>query len=308
MLSKGLSSGVTFDGRDTGDRSYCQQSYEVLLKPNVEFVGANEIPNELREEIGVQLRLYSVNLVGLRGDAEYRHCGSGTFVKIDEVAYIVTASHCCEALHDYEALGLVLTGFRHRKLIPAIPVPVIVGTREEDAWGPDVALIPIPASEIGSISARMSFSNLTGVREAMLGGVPDPQQGLWAVVGAPVATSDLANPSDLEFAQTVHWMSIDRKYRRGEWDYLDFGIPLDAPSLLESYGGVSGGGIWQVDVCRDQNGTWGWLFPPKLEGCAFYQTPPEGDRIYIRGHGRQTIYQNAVDAVWGLGREPTRSS
>ena len=131
----------------------------------------------------------------------------------------------------------------------------------------------------------------------MVAAAPDAERGLWAVVGAPAETSDLANPSDLEFAQTVHWLGVDRQHEREGFDYVDLGIPMGAPGRLRSYGGVSGGGLWQIDVLRRPDGTWGWLAPPKLEGCAFYQTAPDHDLVFIRCHGRKSIYEHGLSVL-----------
>jgi hypothetical protein len=263
------------------------------------FVQIGAIPIELREEIASHLRKYSVNLIGLRGEDEFRFCGSGTLVRVDDEPFIITAAHCAEALRGCQALGLVICEFRHRAMIPVVPDPIIVEARVEDTWGPDLAFIPLPASQVGAISARMSFCNLSRAQAAALSGDLDAERGLWAIVGAPAETSNLTQPSDLEFAQTVLWMGVDRTHKRNAWDYIDLGIPVDAPGRLRTYGGMSGGGIWRIDICRSKEGEWGWLSPPCLEGVVYYETAAENGLVFLRGHGRQSVYRHGIAAIVG---------
>ena len=73
--------------------------------------------------------------------------------------------------------------------------------------------------------------------------------------------------------------AVDRQPRVGEWDYIDLGVPVDAPGRLNSYAGMSGGGIWRVDISRGPEGKWGWISPPSLEGVVFYQTAEENGLV-----------------------------
>ena len=58
--------------------------------------------------------------------------------------------------------------------------------------------------------------------------------------------------------------------------------------IPESFGGMSGGGLWHV-VPSESAPT--GEFKLELEGVAFYQSAPTDGRRVIRCHGRQSIYR-----------------
>ena len=115
------------------------------------------------------------------------------------------------------------------------------------------------------------------------------------MVGAPAETSDLTDPSDLEFTQTVHWVAVRNPLDRGGFDYIDAVVPLDAAGLPSTFGGVSGGGLWQIRLARDGD-KWSWI-TPLLQGCAFYETPPSDGKRALRCHGPKSVYHEGIDAV-----------
>jgi hypothetical protein len=266
----------------------------------IETIRSDLIPGEFKQELSAILMSYSVNLVGLRAEAEYAHCGSGTLVRDGDRRCILTAAHCAEELLKWDALGLVLVDYPHRFLIPSGPPPVFIDTRGSDEWGPDLAFLAIPPNKVGTIESVKSFYNLPLREGSMRAGKPDIERGLWAFVGAPASTSNLAAPGNLEFAQTAHWAFVDRLHAIGDHDYVDVGIPADASNLPASFKGVSGGGLWQIDIFRDLGGRWG-MTVPTLEGCAFYETAPANARIHIRCHGRRSIYVRAIEQLRRAG-------
>lgn len=263
----------------------------------IEHRPMRDIPHrELKAEIGPRLLDYSVNLVGLTQPSRFRHCGSGTLVRIDDRRFVLTAGHCWGiGLADCDLVGLVLHDKRHRFTMRKEPAIVVGLNPDECEWGPDLAFVPITAENVGTIASIKTFYDLSGRRDAALASSPHPEWGLWAAVGAPAETSNLKNPTDLEFTQTVHWAAVKHQPDRGCFDYIDALVPLGAQGLPSTFGGISGGGLWQINIARDGE-KWGW-FTPQLQGCVFYETPTNGGDWAIRCHGPKTVFREGIDAV-----------
>lgn len=258
----------------------------------------DEIPEEFRKELFTVLLHYSVTLIGLRGDVGYSLCGSGTLIQSGGQHFVLTAAHCARELAKCDEIGLgivELFDLPHRFVIPNPPLAIVVPNEGEfgDEWGPDLAFLPLPTDKVGDLKARKSFCNLDACKETMLKTAPDTDhRGYWAFVGTPAATSNLENPRRPHLSLTVHWTLDDiHQQTKSNFDYLD----IDVPNL--DFRGVSGGGLWRIDLGRYTDGGWAMVGSPALEGCAFYQTKPQGDRRLVRCHGRRSIYQHGLTAL-----------
>jgi hypothetical protein len=77
-------------------------------------------------------------------------------------------------------------------------------------------------------------------------------------------------------------------YRHGEFDYLDSKEDTKFPGIPKNFGGVSGGGLWQVQIFElpeTDKLDWKWFF----EGVAFWQIPQPDEHMVIRCHGPESI-------------------
>lgn len=277
--------------------SYVQPGANMTDKLRVKSLLRGELPPQVREDLNPVLLHYSVNLVGILDGPRPAHCGSGTLVSYRNRRYVLTAGHCAERVtrQDVLAVGLVLVDYRHQFLIdkPFQEDPIFVDRPAEygddSEWGPDMAFLPIPENQVGTLAAVKSFCNLDRLEKSMLEGTVATERGLMAFVGAPADTSDLRQPTDLEFAQTVHWSYTTRLHEKGEHDFLE----MDATD--SDFRGVSGGGLWHVDIVREGD-RWGHL-SPILEGCVFYQTKIEDSTRFVRCHGRRSLYGRGLAAL-----------
>jgi hypothetical protein len=90
----------------------------------------------------------------------------------------------------------------------------------------------------------------------------------------------------------------DQIDRVGDFDYLDF--PVGSESRIDApidWGGMSGGGIWQVPLKKGGAGP--LPGPPLLAGLMFFQYATTATRCGIKGHGPRSIYHVAYDAIVG---------
>ena len=94
--------------------------------------------------------------------------------------------------------------------------------------------------------------------------------------------------------------SVSKAYCTDDYDYFEFEVPRNEKNKnTKSYGGVSGVGVWQVQLIRTPEGSLRakeWI----LSGVAFYESyesTANNNRLSIKCHGRQSIYKSAVDAA-----------
>lgn len=260
-------------------------------------IPGDQIPVELMKEFPS----YSVTLVGLRRNSSPAHCGSGTLVRLEDQHFILTAAHCAQALTKYDEIGLPIRRDKYPFILPVIE-PIYIGERQSDEWGPDLAFLPIPhvkARDISNISNNL-FYNLDRYREEMLGGEPKVGYGLWVVIGAPAFASNLEDSTKLEFTKMTYSGGAMPPITRGDYDYIEIRAALDRKEVPPSFKGVSGGGLWHTEIGRKKDGTFIAMGKPKLEGCAFYETPPQDEYVYIRCHGRRSIYKHGVSKLTGM--------
>jgi hypothetical protein len=245
----------------------------------------------LINDVGRLLLKYSVILIGVGGDADYGHCGCGTLVESGGY-YILTAAHCASALDKYDSIGLCVANYEHKLVMPNQAPPILIRGRTFGEWGPDLAFLPIPNAIVETLKARQSFYNLDSRRQAeMLVGKADRGRGPWAIVGSPAATSALHHPLH-EFDMRAFFVRQYSPHERDEFDYLDIPMLLNTEDQLPTFKGVSGGGLWQIDVAR-RDGRWDMAAAPTLEGCAFYEDQFDGCP-FIRCHGRRSIYEHGL--------------
>ena len=79
-----------------------------------------------------------------------------------------------------------------------------------------------------------------------------------------------------------------KPYRHGDFDYVDLKEDTTFPGVPKDFGGVSGGGLWRVQVFGSPGNAeirrkW------SLEGVAFYQLKISDSQMVIRCHGQDNI-------------------
>lgn len=88
----------------------------------------------------------------------------------------------------------------------------------------------------------------------------------------------------------------------GDFNYCDAEVDYGEGRLLpESFGGVSGGGLWVVPLAEGDEGALE-AGRPMLYGIAFYQTSKEGTLRKIRCHGPSGIFGRVREEMGRLAR------
>jgi hypothetical protein len=264
----------------------------------LEEISFHDLPHYLVEE----LLKYGVVMIGIDRQAQkLAHQGSGTFVQYKGRHYILTAAHCAKPLQNYKEMGLVIRPDADSKTHP-IPEPIYVGDYRE--YGPDLAFLPLTQETIDYVLSNSNkvFYDLERHRDEMLREEPRLRYGLWGLIGSPGKLCDLTDPGRLIFEVRAFSVGLEPRSVDDDFDYIHVRVALDKPGVLDYYGGISGGGLWQFEVGRNiPDGRYLILGEPKLEGTVFLQLNFQGsDVMYFRCHSRNSIYDKALAVLDAL--------
>jgi hypothetical protein len=265
-------------------------------------INTSDIPDGDLKAISDHLVTYFVPLLVLSPE-DPKHpvdfAGSGTLVELNSRHYILTADHVWNKTQNWPEIGLVLEAKGGTPLtIPRAGVSVKrLGEGEYSEWGPDLALIELPRQIVGAIQSRKSFLNLARRREMLATHPPTTEKALWVVVGMVGESSTMtvapeAGLADLYVQAKAFFGGTCRVDEREGFDYITTNAETTLPEVPTTFGGVSGGGLWQVDLARSKRG----VFLAKQDhfrGVAFWEQPMLQNKVAIRCHGPRSLFEVA---------------
>jgi len=270
----------------------------------------SEIPREVVEEVG---RAASDFLIGFavfktgESGEDAALAGSGTLVQVDGIHGVLTADHVLENLPATQDIGLIVPT-RHEPLLqrPTLAKDAVlrlrVGHGRRTAEGPDLALLLLSSVDAASLSARKSFYNLSRRQDEILSNPPSRTDGLWVLCGfADEFTAEYGPERGFSkikpFPGACQAVWVKREYNNGDFDYCEFEVGYDGPDKPpKSFGGFSGGGLWQAQLLRAPEGRL-TAQQPILGGVAFYESSLTDGRNIITCHAWRSIYGRVVEAV-----------
>jgi len=228
-----------------------------------------------------------------------RLIGSGTFVSVGKCFGVLTVHHVARLINELCEIGFTIVESLHRVTIDwrqlqvlHIAVPPVLGQ------GPDLAFIKIPWERALQISHYKHFYNLDFDREEMLSSPPPAHSTVWSVCGVPDELT-LEGPPQGGFLQVPAFYGLcgmggaNRFYEEGGFDYIDSWVEYKGNDPRPStFGGISGGGLWQVTYEGSPAGT---ISPRRylLAGIPFAETPIRDSRRSIIYHGTKSVYEAA---------------
>jgi hypothetical protein len=234
--------------------------------------------------------------------------GTGTFVKLGKLYGILTAGHVLAKLGTDETVGLV----RFPSILPALQNRRLnLGhTRRVTDWNgkecdaPDIAFVSIPEIDGRGLEATGAvFYNLGLARDfkpssdghrivscyALVGVV-----GEWTEEGAAAYTKG----RKIEVGGLFGAAKTVRPFKEDEKDLVEVEISYETgPKVPKSYGGVSGGALWELHVEVDKALTIVKV-NKKLHGVAFRQS---GDRKRVTANATpliQGFVENQIVKTW----------
>jgi hypothetical protein len=273
-------------------------------------IAIKDIPQKVWDDVMDVLKNYLVALYIIsreQHEPRARPIGSGTFVEIEGTHSILTAAHVWHEARRAENIGLVLTDYQSSFMVlrDSISSQELWGG-EISKWGPDIALLNLTPSDVATIKAYKSFLNLARQKDALVEFPPAIEKGLWAVTGmvgeftevqASAETRSVATHIQGEAFHSV----VHGTYEHDGYDYFDLAANWKLAGVRSSFGGVSGGGLWQIKLSMAESGTISWDGKRYFRGVAFWESKtPNGDGI-IRCHGPKSIFQKA----WGSWSLPS---
>ncbi len=229
--------------------------------------------------------------------------GSGTLVDIDGILGILTAQHVIEAIQKDEDINFVISKKLHKfSLKTQFLTRILIAKGTNSSRGPDIGFIKLPETSLGSIKAVRSFYNIGRRRDKILKYPPENNMGVWCLCGFPDEKTRHEGPQKgfnivKNVLQLCGFGCISGQCVSNDFDYFDFNIHYNEKTQPPmSFGGVSGGGLWQVIIDRRCDGEL-ILKEIILSGVAFYQSSLKDNMRIIKCHGRQTVYDQAYHTV-----------
>jgi len=275
---------------------------------NTELVKVKDLPDALLGAVSARLSHYTIAFIRLTpspaGD-EPQLIGSGVLVKAGGVHAILTAAHVLPLLPKSGQVCILLEPTPQPHVVDRIGL-----TYREIAYsgggydGPDLAAVILAPSIAAALAAKKSFCNLDRWRDAAAGVSDDLHDGVWAVQGwVNERTHVIVNPETRErttrFYNFTGFGGPDPAAALNGYDYFDFVYERQVPDCApNSWGGVSGGGLWEIRLRRDG----GSITEERaiLAGIAFFQAEQNGTPFSIRCHGIRSVYEKAYEAITTL--------
>jgi hypothetical protein len=272
-----------------------------------EFVEIADIPDALKSEVVHRLADYTIGFLRVEGTPQVQDAnliGSGTLVVIGTTFAILTAHHVIEELPSSGRLGILLspTNAPHSIDIQGLRY-LKIARGNDDSVGPDLGAVVLAHSIASSIGAKKNFYNLERQRDNLLHNPPDLRDGLWFVNGFPDENTAVRPDTNRAYGLVKSFYNLAgigqpvSSFQIGNHDYFTIPVSPDAqPPVPRRFGGMSGSGLWQVPLKRDESGKLVHR-APLLSGVAFYQEAISVAGSGLRCHGRRSVYGVAYDAI-----------
>jgi hypothetical protein len=256
-----------------------------------------DLSHELQSSIWKHLFNYTIGFVKVVRDKDRVDAfsnGSGTLVFLDGIYGFLTAHHVATSFPNTGPIGVVFRSDLHCYTLQAETLVCRCLDRgTSDIEGPDIAFVQLPHAEVETLAATKSFCNLD-LRIVQIHAPPGPREGVWAISGyvaegTKQEAGRVGYSSIRAFNHFVGIGGIKTIKQRGSYDDCEMpvsygvreGVPLD-------FGGMSGGGLWQLTLRRDKNQQLE-IDKVYLSGLAFYQTAVTDNRTQLICHGPESV-------------------
>jgi hypothetical protein len=243
---------------------------------------------------------YAIGFAKFVGSEDAIIAGSGTLVAFRGRHAILTADHVLDVLPDTGSVGLILpTRYGpqlHRAILDmGVKRKITIGRASYDHSGPDLGLVLLAPTDVSRLPSTKVFYSLDKRLDTMRTAPRPIDMGGWFLAGMiGERTSDLDPERGFARVKAFRGFTgagvVVAEHERAGFDYLEFQAKYDAAyEGPESFGGVSGGGLWQA-VFELHNETLS-LVEVLLSGVAFFQSAIADDIRTIFCHGRQSVYE-----------------
>ncbi len=272
----------------------------------VEELLLRDIPQEVIGDAAASIAQYVVGLVRVEDGPQRQDVvllGSGTLVSVGFTKAILTAHHVLRVLPKQGRLGLILEASLQAHTVDTGGLSYLpIARGEVDALGPDLGAVILAPSIAAAIAAKKSFYNLDSRRDQQLNAPLDLRDGFWFTNGF-IDEYTVTHPAEDGRGLVKGFYNLsgaggpeDRQVRDG-YDYHFFPVSYSGRSVApKRFNGMRGGGVWQVPLARDGDGTIRHK-RPLLSGVVFYQEPTSETTCGVTCHGRASVYDAAYKAI-----------
>jgi len=228
--------------------------------------------------------------------------GSGTLIKFGQIYGVLTAGHVLKGLPDSGDVAISLYPRNTAKLQKQTitmnhATKLIVGDGGANSNDLDIGFLRLTSPNIGNLNATNSFLNFSMGREKYIRADPPAKPYFHAVLGAVGEWLTELNPNQPNTILLGNELlfgdgEIVREYEEKNLDFYDFNISFgDGVQPPSSYGGVSGGGLWQISLWKDEARDKSPISDLTLLGLAYYQNVSSDGRLFIKCHGQKCVYE-----------------
>ena len=260
-----------------------------------------DMPMGVLNQVESGLRHYFVPILALwkhEQVPELKLIGSGTLIDKGGKGYILTAAHVWDAAAGADTLHLLMMAGRAKVEIRRTDISArTIWNREgPEEWGPDLALLEIPPPQLATIKAYKSFLNFEQQVADLSKNPPKIEKGLWAkygVVGefSKVIVDPKERSLNAELVARAFFGGVTQTHWKAGFDYYDTRADLWLPGVPGSFGGVSGGSLWQVGLSLSKSGEYSWDEKRHFRGVAFWESPAADEQRIVRCHGPCSIFE-----------------
>lgn len=275
--------------------------------PLEKLMRIEDLPEEFQADTFRILNSFTTPLLRIRtgeqADDQPLLIGSGTLVRIGKKCGILTAHHVVQPLKGPFRLGLPITEEENKYSVPEDRFSIIdIARGTTDSEGPDLAFIGLGVPDVTTIRAVKSFYDLDHDKEKMLAAAPALDAGVWAACGTlgirtRIEPSEIGSSAALAVNSYCAFSTPNRESETGEFDYIELEVNYRVgPHVPETFGGTSGGGLWQVLIHENEKGEIeraGFY----LSGVIFYETDVVDHHRSIRCHGRRSVYEISYNYI-----------
>jgi len=260
------------------------------------------LPEQLTKAIHGEIRLYSITMLISENviSDDVIPC-SGTLCRYGSKFGIVTARHVWDEARKHKII-IVMTPQKPVAINTNCLHPIIPRTQDKingvDTDVPDIAFIYLDAEAKNALEAygKVFYSIEKRANSPRLG--INNIRGYHAIFGNP---KELLNNEKRIVPSLIYGTEVNFKCETNGWDYLTVDLNVAENKVIpqNSFGGVSGGGIWRRMFCYDadkdnfllQEGIHNLLF----FGVSFFETGGDNNRLIA--HGPNSIYNKLDECI-----------
>lgn len=257
---------------------------------------SKEKEEELLERISLQLSKYTIGLIRYRQNESHADLlGSGLLVNFDDkYKGVLTAGHVGDLVKGEIDLGFVLSQNDHNCSLKVKNINLSILYRKNNIdFGPDIAFLKISDIDCQKfLKPIMSFYPINRKSFEDEDRINNSNVSTWFISGFPGERVKTATSNSFDVFYDLHGLCGAVKYNRyltkDKYSYIEIEVDYLNNVSPESFGGMSGGGIWKIPLKFRENEF--IICDYILTGVIFYQSEVMKNRRRIRGHSIKDVF------------------